>query len=222
MATQNTGKYDGAKNKFNVPAESVKQNAERLQMSESEYISFLNDFVRSYSQNPLFAYQHTDLSDVPVTIDFSSAHPTSQGSYSPATRSARISPSRNTDMMMRTLIHELTHAGQDKAGLFTSDETLQRTELPPNSNIRADRTAKALSYGPGELAAFFAESMHPALAGGRDWRIGELINRNAAESAKFYSQVAQPTRPVTSHPQIAPPSLSPIEKLKQAIFYFTR
>lgn len=222
MATQNPEKsdrYDGAKNKFNVPAETLQQNADRLKMSPEEYKTLLNDFVTAYSQNPLFAYQHTDLSDVPVTLDFSAEHPTSSGSYSPSTGTARVSPNRNPEVMIQTLIHELTHSGQDRAGLFTSPETRQRTELSPDSKLSGDRTAKALSYGPGELAAFIVEAMHPATSGIRDWRIGEMIAKDPRAAKDLYSRAAQPTRPVTNHPEVNLPELTTQERIKQFLYY---
>lgn len=204
MATDNA-RYDGAKNKFNVPQETLKANAERLMMKPEEYLQFLNKFVEEYSQNPQFAYQHTDLSDVPVTFERDSRHPDSAGTYYNDRREIVIRPSRDKDDMLRTLIHELAHAaaadpipGYGGAGNMRNRMGNPRTS-ESEQGLEKSLTQKGMNYGPGELQAFMTEFMHPVFRQNKPFYVRDVLNKNEAGARDYYQRVAQPTRPQTTH-----------------------
>lgn len=215
MATGQPQRYDGARNKFIVPVETLKQNAERMQMTPDEYKSFLNKFVEDYSRNALFAYQHTDLGDVPITLDYPSweSRSVASGSYYPETGDVRISPNKNQDEMIRALVHELSHAANAKNPDWNTQGNFSRANLrsaskgQPGEALYKLLEKAGLTYGVEEPQAFVTETRHPYFKGkGVDSStplvsklLFEIIAKEGKVADKYYGDVAQPTRPATSH-----------------------
>lgn len=202
------GKYDGARNEFIIDRKNLQQDARRLEMSVDEYLQYINSFVKEYSQNPLFAYQHTDLSRVP--IEFTQAVPASAvGSYNPQDKTVRIVPSRDKDQMLTTLIHELSHAAADlpNAARLSSDRMNALGSSKQAFEFRDDPVRRAISYGPGETAAWLTQVLSPAFQVAppketpEDVIIKGLVNRHREVVTNMYSRTAQPTRPITRHPK---------------------
>lgn len=221
MATDNA-RYDGAKNKFIIPQETLKSDASRLNMTVDEYKSFLNEFIREYSQNPQFAYQHTDLSDIPITFQMS-PQGGMLGTYNTETKELKVSPSRDKDRMMQTLIHELNHAAADKSVGVRSNRMNALGVSESEQKLFQDPAYKAIAYGSSELAAWMAETLHPAFAskqiqpGSIDEILRGFVSRNKEVLTNFGSRTSQPTRPITHHPK-SEIEMTPLEKVMELLF----
>lgn len=211
-------KYDGAKNTFNVPQESIGENAKSLNMTEKQYLQHLDKFVRSYSSNPLFAYQHTDLSDVPITFEDTGG----EGVYNTKTGAVRITPKASLEEMTRTLIHELNHAATSRNPDWGKMKNYKRADLRAGSDDQAKALYAALTkagfnYDETELPAFIAEGRHPALKnrpieGAMSARLSKVLAEHIPAADKYYGKVAQPNRPEAVHYK-AEPEWSTTERL---------